>query len=90
MFGRTPLLTTPCHPQLAQFDDGSPTTPEEPEGGADADPFGHAIEADADKFMAVKPWVGAIKAPEDFDTARCEQLATAPESDLEMEVQVCL
>ena len=73
--------------QLEQFDDGSPTAQEEPpEGAADADPFGQAIEAEADEFMAVKPWVGAIKAPEDFDTGRCEQLATAPESNLEMEV----
>jgi WD40 repeat protein len=34
--------------------------------------------------MAVKPWVGAIKPPSEFDFDRLPHLATAPDSSLEM------
>ena len=34
--------------------------------------------------MAVKPWVGAIKAPSGFDESRLPELAAAPASRLEM------
>jgi len=39
----------------------------------------------SESFMAVKPWVGAIKAPSNFDESRLELLATAPDSELVME-----
>jgi hypothetical protein len=50
-------------------------------GGGDADPFAVEAEGTGDQFMAVKPWIGAIKAPSKVP----KDDKTAPSVSLELQ-----
>jgi hypothetical protein len=50
----------------------------------DANPFADAASAGGDEFMAVKPWVGAIKAPSNVSRRATHGPTKAPSARLDL------